>query len=226
MNFLREDMGMATHAIAKAICDGLFAQKRVLWLVSGGSNTGAEKDIMDMVSRHASPRLGGLAILPIDERFGESGHKDSNIQQLRDAGLNPGAATVVDILIHNLPFEQTVSFYNDVAATALANADIIIGQFGMGADGHIAGIKPNSPATELDDATVAGYEWEDYTRLTLTAAALRQVTVGFLLAYGADKRKALLALRRHTTAFAKLPAVLLSELPEVYVYNDQIGNKE
>lgn len=226
MNFLRDDSGVAARAVAKAICDGLFDNKRVLWLVSGGSNVAAEKMTMDMVIKHAADRLGGLAIMPIDERYGHPGHADSNVQQLRTAGFKTGAATLVDVLLHDLPFEQTVSFYSNVAATALANADVIIGQFGMGADGHIAGIKPDSPAADPDESTVTGYEWEDYTRMTLMPAALRQITIGFLLAYGADKKKALLGLKQHTTEFTKLPAVLLYELPEVHVYNDQIGNKE
>jgi len=226
MNFLRDDTGVASRAVAKAICDGLFDNKRVLWLVSGGSNIAAEKVTMDMIRAHASARLDGLAIMPVDERYGHPGHKDSNIQQLREAGFDARGSTLVDVLMHDLPFEQTVSFYNDIVATALANADVVIGQFGMGADGHIAGIKPGSPATEIDESTVAGYEWDDYTRMTLMPVALRQITMGFLLAYGDDKRKSLLGLRRHTAAFAKLPAVLLHELPEVYVYNDQVGNKE
>jgi 6-phosphogluconolactonase/glucosamine-6-phosphate isomerase/deaminase len=226
MKFLREDMGAATHAVAKAICDSLFADRRVLWLVSGGSNIAVEKDVMGMVRDHAGERLAGLAIMPVDERYGYSGHKDSNIQQLREAGFDPGVATLVDVLLHDMPFDQTISFYNDVASTALASADTVIGQFGMGADGHVAGIKPKSPATESDESTVAGYEWEDYTRLTLMPAALRQVTTGFLVAYGEDKKKALTELKKHTASFAKLPAEVLYELPDVYVYNDRIESEE
>jgi len=174
MKFLREDTEAATHAIAQSICDGLFAGKRVLWLVSGGSNLAVEKDVMDIVRNHADEKLAGLAILPIDERYGPAGHKDSNVQALRDAGFDPGVATLVDVLMHNTPFDQTISFYNEVAATALSSASVIIGQFGMGSDGHIAGIKPESPATEPDESTVAGYEWDDYVRMTLMPAGYDQ----------------------------------------------------
>ena len=225
MKFLREDVEAATHAIAQSICDGLFAEKRVLWLVSGGSNIAVEKNVMDIVRNHANGKLAGLAILPIDERYGPAGHKDSNVEALRAAGFNPGTATLVDVLLHNTPFDQTVSFYSEVAAMALSNASVIVGQFGMGSDGHIAGIKPQSPATDTDESTVAGYEWDDYTRMTLMPPALRQITIGFLVAYGADKKKPLVQLQKKTVPFKRLPARLLYELPNVRVYNDQIESE-
>ena len=226
MKYLRQSKGDAEKRIATAICDGLFAGKRVLWLVSGGSNIAIEKGVMDMVRNHADGKLGSLAILPMDERYGPPGHTDSNIEQLRQAGFEYGDATLIDVLMRGEPFEETVGFYSDVAATALANASVVVGQFGMGPDGHIAGIKPDSPATELDAATVVGYEWEDYVRMTLSASALRQVTDGFLIAYGADKKPRLMELKRKELSFAKLPAMLLYELPEVHVFNDQMGTKK
>ncbi|HEY4160911.1 MAG TPA: 6-phosphogluconolactonase [Candidatus Saccharimonadales bacterium] len=225
MQFVKGSKTAAAHAVAKAICDGLFDGKQVLWLVSGGSNIVVEKGIMDMLHNHVADHLTGLAVMPMDERYGPLGHKDSNVQQLREAGFDPGTGALVDVLLHDTPFDQTVSFYNDVAAAALASADVIVGQFGMGGDGHVAGIKPNSPATEADEATVAGYDWEDYQRLTLMPAALRQTTAGFLVAYGDDKRGPLEHLQKKDEPFAKLPAVLLYELPDVYVYNDQMESE-
>lgn len=225
MEFLREKPESAERAIAATICEGLLAGKRVLWLVSGGSNIAIEKNVMDLVRNHADDKLGGLAILPIDERYGAPGHQDSNAAQLKAAGFDPGKAMFVDVLMHDLPFDQTVSLYTEVASTALANAGLVIGQFGMGADGHIAGIKPDSPATEEDDSTVAGYEWSDYLRMTLMPAALRQVSVGFLVAYGADKKQPLERLQHGTASFKQLPAMLLHEIQEVYVYNDSLESE-
>lgn len=223
MKFVRADTGVAERAIAKVICDNLFEGKRVLWLVSGGSNVAVEKVVMDMVRDHAGERSAGLAVMPIDERYGLPGHADCNVQKLREAGFDSGGATLVDVLVHNLPFDQTVSFYNDVASTALANADIVISQYGMGPDGHIAGIKPSSPATDVDESTVAGYEWEDFTRMTLMPSALRQASVNFVVAYGADKKKPLEELKQKKKPFKELPAMLLYELSNVNIFNDQMG---
>jgi 6-phosphogluconolactonase/glucosamine-6-phosphate isomerase/deaminase len=223
MKFLRADKGEAEREIAKTICDGLFENKRVLWLISGGSNVAVEKTVMDMVRDHAGDRTAGLAVLPIDERYGPPGHADCNIQKLREANFEPGAATVVDVLVRDLPFDQTVSFYSEVASTALANADVVISQYGMGPDGHIAGIKPDSPATILDESTVTGYEWDDFSRMTLMPSALRQATFNFVVAYGDDKKTPLGLLQKKTEPFQKLPAMLLYELNNVYVFNDQLG---
>lgn len=222
---MREQQGAAEHAIAAAICNGLFDGKRVLWLVSGGSNVSIEKNIMDMLRIHADGRLGGLAILPIDERYGPVKHSDSNVEQLRKAGFNNDKATLIDVLARDLPFDETVGFYSDIATTVLANADVIIGQFGMGPDGHVAGIKPQSPATEPDESTVTGYTWSDYNRMTLMPSALGQVTDGFLIAYGADKKPMLAALKKRQSTYTKLPAMLLYDLPNVTVFNDQMGTR-
>lgn len=225
MKFLRDGQGAAEQHIAKAICDGLQAGKRVVWLVSGGSNIAVQNAVMDLLQDHASRQLDNLTILPIDERYGKPDHQDSNIQQLREAGLKAEPAVLIDVLAHDLPFDQTVDFYNEATAAALASADIVIGQLGLGADGHIAGIKPDSPATKVDNSTVAGYNWSDYQRMTLMPAALRQITIAFLVAYGADKQQKLKELQTRALPFSKLPAVLLYDLPEVYVYNDQIESE-
>src|SRR4051812_7420135 len=121
MKFVKGSKTAAERAVAEAICDGLADGRRVLWLISGGSNIAIQKNVMDMVRNHAGDKLAGLAVLPIDERYGPPGHKDSNVQQLRDVGFDPGAATLVDVLVHSVPFDQTVSFYTDVAAAAFAN---------------------------------------------------------------------------------------------------------
>lgn len=223
MKFLREGSEKAVRKIAGRICQELEAGKRVLWLTSGGSNTAIEVDVMKLVREHADDKLGGLAIMPMDERYGNPGHKDSNTQQLREAGFDPGTATWVDVLTHDVPFDQTVSFYGEVAAAALTNAAVIIGQFGLGPDGHVAGILPGSPATDADEVAVAGYEWTDYPRMTLTPMALRRVQVAFVPAYGEGKKEALKRLQKNDEPLEVLPAKLLYDIPEVYVYNDVIS---
>lgn len=225
MQFLREDRGKAVEAVVSRICKELENAKRVLWLVSGGSNVSAEVEIMSQVRERYTDNLTQLAVLPMDERYGEHGHGSSNTQLLQEAGFDPGAATWVDILVHNTPFDQTIDFYNDVASTALSSADVVIAQFGMGDNGHVAGVQPDSPAATADETTVAGFTWSDYTRLTLTPMALKRVDAAYLLAYGASKQEALQRLRDRAETLSELPAMLLYEIPEVYIYNDQIESE-
>jgi 6-phosphogluconolactonase/glucosamine-6-phosphate isomerase/deaminase len=225
MQFLRENQGAAERAIAAQICDALFADTRVLWLTSGGSNVASEVAIMEQVRNHCGGKLERLAIMPMDERYGKPGHEDSNVQALRAAGFDAGNATWIDVLMHDLSFDQTISFYNEVASAALSNAGAVIGQFGLGTDAHVAGVLPGSAAAEADESTVAGYEWSDYTRLTLTPKALTMVNVAYVLAYGANKKAALERLQNNVEPLSHLPAKLLYEIPDVYIYNDQVENK-
>lgn len=225
MQFLRENRESAVQAVARRIGQELQAGKRVLWLVCGGSNIAAEVEIMQELHKQAEDRLEGLAILPTDERYGPSGHPDSNYRQLQEAGFKPGAATWVDVLTRNVPIEQTVSFYTDVAATAFANAGAIIGLFGMGANAHIAGIQPGSPAIAPGAASVVGYNWEDFTRLTLTVEMFKQLQVAYAFVYG-DKEEALRRLQKNDEPFEKVPAKVLYDIPEAYVYNEYITSEE
>jgi 6-phosphogluconolactonase/glucosamine-6-phosphate isomerase/deaminase len=226
MEFVKEQQAAAAQAIAARITTELRHGQRVLWLVSGGSNVEAEVAIMDAVRQAAADRLPGLAILPMDERYGPLGHEHSNSQALRAAGFDPGAAVWMDVLVHNVEFEPTVSFYNEVASTLLANAGVVIGQFGIGADGHVAGILPHSPSVDADEVIVAGYDWSDYPRLTLTPTALQRLDVGYVLAYGSVKQRALDRLQTRSEPLDALPATLLYDIPEVYIYTDAEVGKE
>lgn len=225
MKFVEATAAEAATIISARIQTALKEGKRVLWLVCGGSNIAVEVEIMRRLHEQAEDRLEGLAILPTDERYGPPRHKDSNYQQLTNAGFDPGRATWVDVLAHDVPLQETVSFYTDVAAAAFANAGISIGLFGVGGNAHIAGIQPGSPAVAPDAASIVGFNWDDFTRLTLTAAILRRLDIAYALVYG-DKEVALRRLEKNEEPFEEVPAKLLYEIPEAYVYNDFITSEE
>lgn len=225
MRFISEGTDAASNAIAEAISNNLQNKQRVLWFVSGGSNIAIEVQIMKQLQDTYPELLDGLAILPMDERYGESGHADSNVAGLRKAGFESGTATFVDVLMHNVNFEQTVDFYGEVTSTALAYADYVIGQFGLGTDGHVAGLLPRSPALNPSESVISGYEWTDYPRMTLTTGTLKHFSTSYVLAYGDSKRQALERLRDNTESLEDLPAKILYELPDVYIYNDQLESE-
>jgi len=56
--------------------------------------------------------------------------------------------------------------------------------------------------------------------------ALKQINFAYVPTYGDNKKEALERLQKNTEPLSKLPAKLLYEIPEVYVYNDQLANKE
>lgn len=219
--FIKTNLDLAMQALAERLKRELSAKKRVLWLLSGGSNIAIEVAIMKALPVELQPYLAMM----YDERYGLFGHKDSNLQQLYDAGFVPGRATIVPALTpENLPLAAAAKRYRAAAEAAFASADVIIAQLGTGTDGHISGILPGSPAV-ITKSLVAGYRFGEYKRITFTFGALKKATAVYAFAFGDAKRNQLLRLRDENLTLDEQPAQILKQIPEAYVYNDQIGEK-
>lgn len=225
MKFSTEGVEAAVDAIAKAISESLSGDKKVLWLVSGGSCISPQVQIMHKLSVLPESQLTGLSVLLVDERYGAPGHANSNDEQLLQAGFDPGNAQWHKVN-NGLPFAETVAAYSKTAADLFAGSDKVIVTLGMGPDAHTAGLLPDSPVFTDTAATVVGYNWSDYQRMTLGIEYLLQVTQTFVLAYGESKRTALTRLQANTEPIEALPAKILYDLPDVTVYNDYIKTEE
>lgn len=197
----------------------LTAGKRVLWLVSGGSNIAASVHLMQNLDDQLTKNL---TIMPVDERYGSVGHADSNEAQLMAAGFDKKQAHVIHILQPDSSFQATADRFDKLARQAFSNNDIIIAQLGMGADGHIAGILPHSAAVTSPDL-VAAYASQPYQRLTLTHHALKRLSAAYVLAFGPDKQAALDQLTAKMVPYSDQPAQILKELPEAYVFTDMVS---
>ena len=197
----------------------LASGKKVLWLLSGGSNVHsgvlAMQDIPEDLTKN-------LTVMLMDERYGVVGHDDSNDEQLLKAGFDQKLCRYIHVLQDNTSFEATRDHFEDEAKAAFSENEIIIGLFGLGADGHTAGILPYSAAVDSPDF-VAAYASPPYQRLTLTDHALKRVNVAYLLAFGPDKEPALELLASKMIPYAEQPVQLIKEIPEAYVFNDQVG---
>lgn len=199
----------------------LSSGKKVLWLLSGGSNIHSGVTSMQNLPDEVTKNL---TVMLMDERYGVVGHSDSNDAQLAKAGFDPKQSKYIRILQPNTSFEATRVRFEIEAKAAFADNDIVIGLFGLGADGHTAGILPYSPAVDSPDF-VAAYSSSPYQRLTLTDHALKRISVAYLLAYGADKQPALELLSTKLIPYSEQPVQLIKEIPEAYVFNDQIGEE-
>jgi 6-phosphogluconolactonase/glucosamine-6-phosphate isomerase/deaminase len=196
----------------------LEANKKVVWLVPGGSNIPLSAAVMKDLPADLTKNL---TIYLTDERFGEVGHPDSNTRQLHEAGFDPKQARMVNVLAAGLSLEETSEQFALSISAAFEAADIVVAQMGMGPDGHICGILPGSPAVD-SDKLVVGYVTEQFTRITLTPKALKQyVDVAFVYAFGEPKKAALANLLTEKS-LSEQPAQLLKSLPEAYVFNDQV----
>jgi 6-phosphogluconolactonase len=190
---------------------------KVLWLVGGGSNIALSVAVMQALPAEMT---ANLAVMLTDERYGPVSHPDSNMKQLFDAGFEPKQATVVPVLMPDISLEETAARYEQVIATAFDAATVIIAQFGIGADGHIAGVLPDTPGVASTDAVV-GYQSDPFTRVSLTLEALKRSDAAYTFVFGADKKDALEKLTRDVP-LSDEPSQILKQIPESYVYNDQI----
>lgn len=212
----KQGVGNLTDRLTQELGEG----RRVLWLVCGGSNVATAVDVMKNL---ADDLTKDLTITLTDERYGPPGHADSNWQQLADAGFDRKQARTLPVLEAGRSLAETTEHYQELAKRTFQDSDTVIALFGVGADGHIAGILPGSPAANADDeAWAAGYETKGFTRLTLTFTALRHVDVAYAFAFGEAKRAALSKLRSADIPLDEQPAQLLKRLPEAYLYSDQL----
>ncbi|HEX4775103.1 MAG TPA: 6-phosphogluconolactonase [Candidatus Saccharimonadales bacterium] len=210
----------AAAAVAKRLVDELSNDRRVLWLVSGGSQITANVQIMSQIPDELSRNL---SVTLVDERYGPIGHADSNWQQLINAGFPDKQATLYPVIQAGLGFEQNTAYFKEMIEQAFSFNDVLIGQLGIGPDGHTAGILPHSAASAETTALAIGYDAPPLKRLTTTFPALKQLTAAYVLAYGDNKRESLSKLKNQDLPLSEQPSQILKELSEAYIYNDQVG---
>ena len=203
--------------IAERLTKQLAAGRRVLWLVPGGSAIAVAVFVSKIL---ASEQLDNLTVGLTDERYGPEAHIDSNWQQLRAAGFSlPGADLQPVLSGKNL--ELTAQEYSKLLEADLKMADYSLALVGLGADGHILGIKAGSPAV-LSSDFAAGYAWTDYDRLTATSRTLEKLSEVVVYAVGQQKWPQLKTLQEELEPSSQ-PAQLLKKLKKVIIFNDYKG---
>jgi 6-phosphogluconolactonase/glucosamine-6-phosphate isomerase/deaminase len=220
MHILRSpDDTTCTEALFNRLTDELNTGKRVLWFVTGGSNVSVDIAVMNRLDNELTKNL---TITLTDERHGDYGHPDSNWQQLLDGGFDSKQARIFPVLqLDNQSLEQTTRIYATNLDVALDEAEVVIGFYGLGNDGHIAGILPNSVAVDAQ-GSATGYQTEQFNRITTTFETIRRCDVAYMYAGGADKLEPLQNLAKDI-ALAEQPAQVLKQISEAYIYNDQTG---
>lgn len=218
------DSNIGIQTMESRIAGALLSGKKVLWLICGGSNLPAAVRAMELIRKDVPEEsIVNLTIGQTDERYGQPGHKDSNWAQMMEMGFNLRKVNSLPILIGK-SLDATVAessdrvkdIFNDIKSSN----GIIVAQFGIGTDGHVAGIFPNSVAL-TDLRMTCGYDAGKFIRLTLTPKAIRMIDVAYTFAFGAPKHAIMQNLRDTNKPIAEMPAQILKEIPESYVYSDQ-----
>ncbi len=191
--------------------------ERILWSIPGGSST----PVVVAVSKQLQGKeLSNLTVTLSDERYGPVGHADSNWLQLNRAGFNLPGANLIPVLDGG-SLRSTVKRFDKILTREIKNADYRLGFLGIGPDSHIAGIKPGSPATAAK-AMAIGYGGDDYTRITMTFPAIKQMDTIVIYLAGEAKQPAIEALAKDAP-LDEVPSQILKKVKEAVIFNDRDG---
>lgn len=208
----------SARMIAQRLAQLLASQDSVAWFVSGGSNVGVQAaTVAELQAMQID--ISRLIILLVDERYGRVGHIDSNWQKLKEAGVFiDGPYFIAPFTENEEMLEEAATRYDAIVQAILRDQSIYcVVQLGMGTDGHIAGIKPDSTAIK-SKAVVCGYVHSDWKRLTVTPIGLSQMNETMLVAYGEDKWPLLEQFKQAVNN--GLPLHILADIANVSVYTD------
>lgn len=199
-----------TDTISNALVQG----KQVLWLVPGGSSITIAAEVSKKLQSYPVDKL---YVTLTDERYGDVGHADSNWLQLEQAGFNLPEANLRPVLIGQ-DFANTVAEFGKVIDKDMQAVDFSIGFFGIGPDGHTAGILPDSPAVS-DIALTSGYDAGVFKRVTITGNAIDRLDEAVVYGVGEDKWPVIDQLDTDLPVNQQ-PAQMLKAVPRLIIFND------
>lgn len=211
----------AATAIARHLRELLDEYGSVLWLTSGGSCIEVAVQVRRLLDKGAN--LGGLHVGLIDERFGPVGHKDSNWQQLLDSGFDSTGVATYPVLTGQATAAIAAEEYSVVLAQLSRDVGVSFGLFGMGVDGHTAGLLPENTIMESEQL-VDSYEGPDFVRISVTPRFIQSLDDAALFALGAVKWPAFEQSLQPGLA-AELPVRVLQSIASIKVYTDYEGGR-
>lgn len=207
-----------TDYLTSLLQEKLAAGQKVLWLVPGGSAIA----VAAAVSKNlAGTDLQNLTVTLTDERYGSVGHPDSNWVQLEQAGFSLPGARMVPVL-HGHPVKETTAEFATHLQEYCQGAAYCLGFFGMGPDGHTAGILPGSPAVSATEWATS-YQVPEFLRVTMTPPAIAALSEAVVYAMGEAKAEPLANLQKELP-LDEQPAQALKKVAKLTIFNDQIGD--
>lgn len=201
--------------IADSILNQLQQGKRVLFFVTGGSSIAVCVKISELLKEHPHQNL---TIMLTDERYGQLNHADSNWFKLINEGFDLPQAKLIPILTGD-DHTTTTQKFKIALEQELNNAEYKIGLFGVGSDGHTAGILPGSIAVESDEL-VCGYETPVFSRVTMTPKAIEKLDEAVAFIQGEAKWGVVKNLKEEEIDIIKQPAQILKKVPLLTIFTD------
>ena len=200
--------------IADSIIKKLEEGKKVLLFVTGGSSIAVGVKVCELLQ---GKRVENLTILLTDERYGPLKHENSNWYRLVKNGFNISGAIFIPILVGEGIISTTKKF-DAVLDQQLKTADYKVGLFGIGKDGHTAGILPESVAV-LNQDLACSYDTPVFVRITITPKTIEKLDEAVVWMQGQEKWQVLKDLEKDIDIM-KQPAQILKKVPSLTIFTD------
>jgi len=209
--YTRIDNSMSSNQISifrvKNEQEGIMLAKKKLYescdkksalFLSGGLTP---KHLYETFAKEKKLKIGAAAM--VDERFGKAFHENSNEKMMKKTGLlsffKKNNIPFYSILKNGLDREQLAEEYDETVRFLLFHFERSIAVFGIGIDGHTAGLPANVKFWQegiVQDKTSFVTEYNDTKghyreRITLTFNAMSQIDMLVVLAFGENKKEAL-----------------------------------
>lgn len=204
----------AAGFIASSILKQLKLDKKVLFFATGGSSIAVASCVADIIKSYP---LENLTVMMTDERYGEVDHKDSNWAKLIAKGFDLPNAKLIPILDGSDIGSTTEKFIVNLKKE-LQNAEYKIASFGVGADGHTAGILPGTIAVQ-SDALACHYDTPEFSRITITPVAIENLDEAVVWMQGENKWPVIKNLENKIDMM-KQPVQILKKVPLLTIFTD------
>ena len=205
----------AANFLAGSVIRQLLLKKRVLLFVTGGSSIAVAVEVAGLISAHPHQNL---AVTLTDERYGPLNHPDSNWRQLLEKGFSLPEAKLLPILTGE-GMEAENKKFSDALEEEFRSADYKVGLFGIGKDGHVAGILPGSPAV-LVAGWSAAYDAGKFERITITPETIVKLDEAVVFAEGEEKWPIIRDLAENDLDISQEPAQILKKVPLLTIFTD------
>lgn len=204
--------------IASSILNQLKLSKKVLFFATGGSSIAVASRVADLLRADS---LENLTVMMTDERYGEVDHADSNWFQLIQKGFVLPGAKLIPILTGEGIEKTTENFILNLEEE-LKNAEYKIASFGVGADGHTAGILPGTVAVHSLDLA-CHYDTPTFSRVTITPMVIEKLDEAVVWMQGENKWPVVENLSE-VIEIEKQPVQVLKKVPLLTIFTDYKKN--
>lgn len=238
----KQSAGNLRETLVSRILGRLRSNAPVVLLLSGGSAApiGAAvcRDIEDALHMNATAQNNTAAdeglpecmISLVDERFGPAGHPDSNWNFLEPLARNWHYLKPFPLLTGTSgsgeDFGITVESFNrflaGIAQQQQCGEIFVAALFGIGEDGHTAGILPESPAAVISpdsERFASGYKSIPHTRITIAPPFFSHIDLALVWISGPEKQQVIKSVQRNISP-AVQPAQFLKQAKETVIFTD------